>query len=401
MLAERRILVVAMSASVHALRWIRMVARPNAAILLFPVYKEPVVPEDFGIIRLDKVTADLAPGLWLVEPDDVWQRGDTVRNLMHGYVPWAHSFLTGVRMASPNRLQACIERFQPDLLHSMEVQLAGYLCLETARRMRRRFPTWVLSNWGSDIDLFRKIPEHQSRLAQICARIDYYLAECARDRKVAHSLGYRGPDLPIIPASGGAPAEELAGLATEAPSRRRIITVKGYHGWSGRGLLALSAVVLAREHLEGFAIRVPLASAQTQRWVRKLRRRYGLDIENLPYEPDHAAALRRLAQSRAIVGLGISDGISTTLLESMAVGVFPIQSSTACADEWIECGRSGYVVSPDDTRAVADALIAAVEDDALVDRAAIINRQTIQERWDMKTNARIVWDIYERAAARA
>ena len=55
-------------------------------------------------------------------------------------------------------------------------------------------------------------------------------------------------------------------------------------------------------------------------------------------------------------------------------------------------------VSPDDTRAVADALIAAVEDDALVDQAAIINRRTIQERWDMKTNARIVWDIYERAA---
>ena len=106
--AECRILVVAMSASVHALRWIRMVARPNAAILLFPVYKEPVMPEDFGILRLDKVTADLEPGLWLVDPDDVWQRGDTMRDLIHGYVPWAHSFLTGVKQASPNRLQACI-----------------------------------------------------------------------------------------------------------------------------------------------------------------------------------------------------------------------------------------------------------------------------------------------------
>lgn len=395
-------MLVAMPDSVHTWRWMRMVARSDAAILLFPAYRALLrAAEDFRTIRLQQVGPGLAPGLWVIEPEDIWTPDDEAENRAWGYVPWRHSHLPDAILAGANRLQQCIERFQPHLLHSMEIQLAGYLALETARRAGGSFPTWVLSNWGSDINLFRKIPDHQDRLARVCSRMDFYLPECARDRKVARDLGYRGPDLPIVPASGGVPTSELSGLATEPPSRRRTITVKGYHGWSGRALLALSAVMLAHEKLAGYAIRVPLASQPTQRWIQKIRQTYGLDIESAPYEPDHAAALRRLAQSRAIVGLGISDGISTTLLESMAVGVFPIQGSTACADEWIECGRSGYVVSPDDTRAVADALIAAVEDDALVDRAAIINRQTIQERWDIKTNARIVWDIYERAAARA
>jgi hypothetical protein len=35
--------------------------------------------------------------------------------------------------AAPGRLRECIERFEPELVHSMEVQLAGYLYLETAQ----------------------------------------------------------------------------------------------------------------------------------------------------------------------------------------------------------------------------------------------------------------------------
>jgi glycosyltransferase involved in cell wall biosynthesis len=84
----------------------------------------------------------------------------------------------------------------------------------------------------------------------------------------------------------------------------------------------------------------------------------------------------------------------------MTVGTLPIQSSTACADEWIEHGRSGFIVSPHDTRDIADAIIRAVLDDALVDKAAEINLRTVRSRWSAKANAGCVWEIYGRAAAR-
>jgi hypothetical protein len=283
----------------------------------------------------------------------------------------------------------------------MEVQLAGYLCLETARRMGAKFPPWVLSNWGSDIALFRKLDLHQARIRNVCRRIDYYLAECRRDQTVAKDYGYRGPILPVIPASGGADVAALAARARTPPSQRRKLLVKGYHNWSGRALLALSALALARQHLRDYRIEVSLFSGPVIGWTERLRNEFGLDIAVSAYLPDHSHAIDRLAEARAVLGVGISDGISTTLLEAMAVGTLPIQSSTACADEWLEHGRSGFVVSPYDTEEIAEAVVRAVTDDALVDQAAEINRQTVMARWNFTTNGMQVWGIYDRVSTRS
>jgi hypothetical protein len=350
-------------------------------------------------IPLSEVSAKLAPGLWIVQPKDVHSKGDTFIDLLNGYRRWRHSFLTHAVIAAPGRLRECIARFAPEVVHSMEVQLAGYLCLETARRMQSGFPPWILSNWGSDFALFHKLPTHQRRIRAICTRIDYYLAECARDHSLAREYGYRGPTLPVIPASGGRDIAALAGRAHIRPSERRKILIKGYHGWSGRALLALSAVVLAHRHLADYKIEVALFSAAVPLWVERMRSETGLDVRISPYLDDHDHAIDRLAEARAVVGVGISDGISTTLLEAMAVGTLPIQSSTACADEWIEHGQSGFIVSPHDTGAIAEALIQAVGDDALVDNAAVINLRTVKSRWSSSVNGARIWQIYDRAAA--
>jgi hypothetical protein len=391
-----------MHMSVHVARWLRMVQRPDSVLLLFPVYiQNAELPAGLKYISLSDVSRDLAPGIWVVRSSDIDRRSDAYVDRIYGYRRWPHSFLGDVTIAAPNRLRQCIKRFEPSLVHSMEVQLAGYLCLETARRMRDRFPPWILSNWGSDIALFRKLAGHQERIRSVCERIDYYMAECARDQRVARDNGYRGPTLPVMPASGGVEVAALASHARTPPSKRRTILVKGYHGWSGRALLALSAIALAHECLDGYRIEVPLASSAVQSWVEMMRAELGLDIQVAPYVADHEHAIDRLAQARAVVGVGISDGISTTLLESMAVGTFPIQSSTACADEWIECGRSGFVVSPWDTGAIADAIYRAVTDDDLVDQAAAINLRTVTSRWSAALNGAKVWEIYDRITAGA
>ena len=380
-----------------------MIDREDAAIVVFPVYIVPeaqfTLPAGLRYISLSDVSPDLAPGLWIVRPADIHQKGDTFVDFLNGYRRWRHSFLSRVVLAAPERLRECVRRFEPELVHSMEVQLAGYLCLETARRAKKQFPPWILSNWGSDIALFRKLRAHQQRIREVCRRIDFYIAECTRDHHVAKEYGYRGPPLPVIPASGGADVAAFADRVRVRPSKRRKLLVKGYHGWSGRALLALSAVAMAHRHLAGYQIEVSLVSAPAREWVERIRRELDLDIWISPYLDDHDHAIERLAEARAVVGIGISDGISTTLLEAMAVGTLPIQSSTACADEWVEHGRSGFIVSPHDTRAIAEAIIRAVTDDALVDDAAMINLDTVKARWSSKANGAEVWKIYDLAAA--
>ena len=64
------------------------------------------------------------------------------------------------------------------------------------------------------------------------------------------------------------------------------------------------------------------------------------------------------------------------------MGAFPIQSSTACADEWVEDGKSGFIVPPEDPQAVAEAIRRALGDDDLVNQAAEINLQVAKRRLD-------------------
>jgi glycosyltransferase involved in cell wall biosynthesis len=401
--ASRRILIVGMHTSIHVARWLDMIFRPDSAILVFPVF-EPhwnfVLPAEWRYISLSEVSTNLEPGRWVVRSSDIHTKRDTFIDALHGYRRWRHSFLGQMVIAAPERLRECILQFNPEVLHSMEVQLAGYLCLETARRMRSKFPPWILSNWGSDIALFRKLPEHELRIRAACQRIDYYLAECVRDHDVARDYGYRGPTLAVIPASGGSDIAALSGRVRMRPSKRRKILLKGYHNWSGRALLALSAVALASKHLVGYKIELSLISGVVPDWIEKMRAELGLDITAYHFLDDHLDAIDRLAESRAVVGIGISDGISTTLLEAMAVGALPIQSCTACANEWLEHGKSGLIVSPHDTLAIADAIIRAVSDDTLVDEAAKINLRTVESRWSSKINGARVWEIYDRAAVK-
>jgi hypothetical protein len=93
--------------------------------------------------------------------------------------------------------------------------------------------------------------------------------------------------------------------------------------------------------------------------------------------------------------LSAADGISTSLLESMAMGAFPIQSNTACATEWVIDGETAFLVHPDDSDDVAKALRQALLDDALVDRAAKINMQTVDDHLDETIIEVKVAAIYE------
>jgi glycosyltransferase involved in cell wall biosynthesis len=115
--------------------------------------------------------------------------------------------------------------------------------------------------------------------------------------------------------------------------------------------------------------------------VEAIAREDGLDIALDSFLPDHASAITRLAEARFIVGAGISDGSTITLLEAMAVGTFCILSDTACACEWITPGETGFVISPHDVAALGDAIVRAATDNALVDGAVAVNRATIEKRW--------------------
>jgi glycosyltransferase involved in cell wall biosynthesis len=106
--------------------------------------------------------------------------------------------------------------------------------------------------------------------------------------------------------------------------------------------------------------------------------------------------LRLYGYARIYLGLSISDAISQSMLEAIVMGAFPIQSCTACTDEWIVDGENGLVVPPEDPQIVAAALRRALTDDALVDGAADHNSRLAADRLDAKFIQPKAVALYER-----
>ena len=387
----RPILVVAMPNSVHAANWIRMV-RGTWPVVLLPVNRGAVVPElgeTWAVRSADDLAAMPAGavGLWCADP----QRDELAPDDLPAPLGYPDRDLI-VRGATVAR---AVEALRPLLVHSLEVQHAGYACLAAHLRLGDAFPRWLLSNWGSDVYFYARLAEHVPVLRAVAERIDAALNECGRDAVLFRDLGYDGPILPPQPASGGIDFDRLRGLgALSPPSTRKLILVKGYHGWAGRALHALSAIHLAAADLGAYRIRILLAFPEVARMASLFAAANGLDIAPEPWRPDHDAAVRRMAEARMIVACGISDGIGTTLLEAMALGAWPIVSDTCCAREWLEPGRDGHVGSPHDIAGMAEAIRRAATDDALVDAAAPRNRATVESRWDVAANGARAREIY-------
>jgi glycosyltransferase involved in cell wall biosynthesis len=94
----------------------------------------------------------------------------------------------------------------------------------------------------------------------------------------------------------------------------------------------------------------------------------------------HNEILSYHGSARISIGLSITDAISTSLLEAMVMGSFPIQSDTSCANEWFKNGQMGILVKPEDPEDIESAIRKALVDDELVNKAAELNYNLLFER---------------------
>ena len=389
-----RILFVAMADSVHTARYLEMVSRTGWDIHLFPVYscdpheklRDVTVWHGISSYRPPQVDRSVRiRGLW------PFRRGRFI-GVMAGRVANRLGWDASARLAS------IIDHLKPDIVHSLEFQGAGYMVEEVHRRKGGKdFPLWIATNWGSDIYAFGQIPEHEVRIRSVLSRIDVYACECFRDVMLARELGFKGEVMPVVPNTGGFDLSHCATLRTaEPPSRRKVIAVKGYQYSLGRSLVALRALERIAHLLRDYKIVVysPYPESVVEIPARLMARRSGLDVELLQKVP-HDEILKLHGRSRLSISLSISDAICTSMTEAMVMGSFPIQSDTACAEEWIEAGKTALLVNADDSDDVAKAVERALSDNDLVDNAAAINDETARERLD----ARLIYTEIQSAYA--
>ncbi len=386
-----RILFIGMPDSVHAARWIDMVSDQGWKLYFFPVYSEfphyyfkNITVLDGLLLRrpkyLDKTVRLL--GIWPLLTGSktiAW-----IMNNINNRYPFRNKFL-----------YYAIKIIKPDIIHSLEFQKAGYYTLYAKKRSKSTFPKWIATNYGSDIFLFGRLSGHKEKIIAILENCDYYDCECQRDVYLAKELGLKGKILPVIPNGGGFDLETIKRLQQQIPpSKRRLIVLKGYQGWAGRALVGLHAIELLVQHLSGYRVAIINTSKDVKIAAELLSKKTGIPIEVIP-KISHEEILKIYGNARIYIGLSIGDAISTSLLEAMVMGAFPIQSDTSCADEWIKNGISGFIVPPEDPGVIAEKISLALQDDKMVDQAFEMNHSTIKQRLDLKIIKPQVVQIYK------
>ena len=289
-------------------------------------------------------------------------------------------------------LKKIIARKKYDFVHALEIQGAGYLCDEAIVKKDFKF---ILTNWGSDIFYFQHLPEHLPRIQSVLAKADLYSAECQRDYKLATNLGFKGHQLPCIPNGGGLVVGENLSIGIPTSLRNNIV-VKTYGGTFGRGGLAIGAVakiLKENSHLTAYFYSVT-EDLLAQMLELKAKYEDRVNFSTLKNPISHTELEDIFSNSRIYIGCSISDGISTSFLEALVKGVYPIQTKTSCAGEWLDMGAMAILIDLN-TEQLEDALNFAISDSKAVDLAGKKNIEVAKELLSTSKISLIAQEFYK------
>ena len=392
-----RILFIAIGQSVHTARWINQIADEGWDLHVFPV--EPGTPhKDLRNVTVhafyrehwnDSSLAVHNKGFYWPLPRGIARINQLAR------------LIAPNRATQSARLARTILSLKPDIIHVLEMQSAGYLTLAARARLNGySFPPFIFSCWGNDLYLFGKQPEHATRIRALLSDCDYYIADCARDLPLALEFGFKGESLGVFTTAGGYDLQGMRRFRSPGQtSSRKVIALKGHQTVRGaNALAALQALEMCSDVLSGFELRVFSASDEIRKALNSVSQIEGLRVTEIRPRCTHEEILELMGSARIAIGISTSDGSPNAMLEAMVLGAFPVQSDTISTAEWIQNGVNGFLVSATEPQSIAAAIRQALTDDELVDRAAQVNEDLVNERLDLNKIKPKVIELYRKVA---
>ena len=323
--------------SIHLARWLSQFENEKIDFVLFPSKKFKYV--NYDLLKL--VTSEKIASYRFAKPYFVFK-----------YIGFMDYFLVSIfKLLKLNLKLLFLRRITHknifNYIHAIELQGAAYLYDLLPEQIQDR-TSLIVTNYGSDIQYFQNIPEHQDKIRSVLPKADFYSAECQRDYESALKLGFKGKFLPCIPNAGGF-KNEIFELNLVPSNERNLIMAKCYGGTFGLGELIIDA--LERFLLNNTDVKIVMHSVTDDLLNKSKNLRVAFPNQVVIYTvrekiPRHKI-LDYLSKSRIYIGASRSDGVSTSFLEALCLGAFPIQTDTSCASEWIELGFFGSIIRPD------------------------------------------------------
>ncbi|MGB9589407.1 MAG: glycosyltransferase family 4 protein [candidate division WOR-3 bacterium] len=340
-----RVLLLADASSFHTLKWFRAYRARGADVLL--VSLEPPREE------LSDVCVFLNP--------PVASR------------PFHYILATG-------RIRALASEFRPDILNAHMATGYGLLAALSSRKARL-----VVSLWGPDVlESPRRGPLHRAAL-RFVFRKAHLLQTDARvmDRILAEDFGVPREKMFFMPY-GLSP--EL--LETPLPDFRPGPPWKIISHRKLEPLYSPFTVLEALSRLKatGHDFTMTFASGGSlEQAIRDSMARLGIPGEVTGWLPERELH-GRIAGSHIFISASLSDSTPVSLLEAMALGVFPVVSDLPAKGEWVVDGLNGFLFNPTCPQDLANKLKACFDNPRIIVRAREINKAMVRERADWERN---------------
>lgn len=332
---KKKILIIGMFDSIHLARWLKQFNSEEIEFYLYPSKKHKVIhPEILSLLN--------KPNFLLYGFNRVKYLEPYLDFILNQFV--ANRFSKNFRS---ERLNKFLQKHTFYRVHALEIQGAGYLCLDVSTTFNFE-DKLILTNWGSDIYYFASSEFHRYKIKKCLEIATYYSAECQRDYELALKYGFVGKFLPCNPNSGGISQDSIleAGLLNQKKDK---ILVKGYGGEFGRVKVAIPIIEKILNVFPSYSAHYYSVTDDVEEMiklqVKKFNKRITYSTVAKPKTYNQMSKL--FTESKFYLGLSISDGISTSFLEALSKAVYPIQTNTSCANEWITKGFNASIVELD------------------------------------------------------
>jgi len=368
--------------SIHAARWLNQFTDQDIDFVLYPSKKFKRIHPKIAIL----ISSNSQARFSVAHPVKILR--------FIGYLDFAYFVQLSCMLRRNLRawyLRKVMHNGGFDFVHALEIQGAGYLCDEAIKNRDFKF---ILTNWGSDIFYFQHLPEHLPRIKSVLAKADLYSAECKRDYRLAQDLGFKGEQLPCIPNAGGLVFSENLEIGIPTGERKNIV-VKTYGGTFGRGELAIKAVTRVLSENKEITAYFYSVTDDLVEQVNELAITFGSRVKfSTTKSPiSHEKLSEIFKNSRIYIGCSVSDGLSISFLEALVNGVYPIQTNTSCAGEWLLKGAMASVIDLNEEQ-LNLALDFAISHDDAINIAGLKNLEVARIHLSSTKIALIARDFY-------
>ena len=440
-----KILFIGPSQGSHTHSWIDLLVRSEFNVRLFGV-PTGVPPSAWKIrtyVTIDQPPGGLEPGfrecLYPTPEEELGRLKALKRNPMYWLfvfardelgpraslfgMPWFHEalerasgdtgglprvFRSKPKATSPEAwLAQIIQEWQPDIIHTLGLDhdQGGFFYYGVRKSFGlEKYAKWVLQlRGGSDLTLNRHDGVMAARISQVLTECDQIISDNLQNIAYAEEMGVprdKFADLVPIPGTGGIDVATLSRAWNTPPSRRErlILWPKAYETPWSKALPVLEAFRVAWKRIRPCSIFMTAAvQEEIYHWFNTLPSEIKQHCHLRDRMPNKQI-IDLMCRARALLIPSLVDGVPNSLYEAMACGAFPIVSpldtiSSVVAERInVLFARNLY------PQEIAQALIEAMSDDVLVDKAARTNLELVKHLADRATIGPRVLQYYRKMA---